>query len=145
MVKNPPANAGGIIRDVGLIPGLRRSLGGKHGNPFQYSYLENSIDRGAWQAAVHRGHKESDTSEPLSLSPSSTGLCYGSLGGLGLWPAHCNMFTDGPCEALRVGERKPSLLAHAMLQGQCSPGHTERCREVSLPQFPLVLASRVGC
>ena len=37
----------------GLIPGLGRSPGGGHGNPPQYSCLENPMDRGAWQAAVH--------------------------------------------------------------------------------------------
>ena len=109
VVKNPPANAGDIIKDAGSIPGSGRSLGGEHSNPFQYSYLENSTDRGAWEAAVHGGHKESDTTEPLSLSPSRVGLCYSSLGGLALWPAHCNTFTDGPCEAPRVRgeEAKP--------------------------------------
>ena len=35
------------------IPGLERSPGGGHGNPLQYSYLENTMDRGAWQATVH--------------------------------------------------------------------------------------------
>ena len=53
MVKNPPATAGGI-RDMGSIPGSARSPGGGHGNLHQYSYLENPMDRGAWQAAVHR-------------------------------------------------------------------------------------------
>ena len=52
MVKNLPANAGDI-RDVGLIPGSGRSLGGEHGNPLQYSCLENPMDGGAWQATVH--------------------------------------------------------------------------------------------
>ena len=52
VVKNPPANAGDI-RHVGLIPGLGRSPGGGHGNPLQYSSLENAMDRGAWQATVH--------------------------------------------------------------------------------------------
>ena len=56
LVKNPPANAGDI-RHVGLIPGLGRSPGGGHGNPLQYSSLENPIDRGAWQATVY-GVKE---------------------------------------------------------------------------------------
>ena len=59
VVKNPPANAG----DMGLIPGSGRSPGGGNGNSLQYSYLENSTDRGAWWATVHGGHKESDTSE----------------------------------------------------------------------------------
>jgi len=46
LVKNPPANAGDI-RDKGSVPGLGRSPGGGHGNPLQYSHLENSMDRGA--------------------------------------------------------------------------------------------------
>ena len=46
MIKNPPANAGDI-RDVGLIPGSGRYPGGGHGNPPQYSCLENPMDRGA--------------------------------------------------------------------------------------------------
>ena len=52
-VKNPPANAGDA-RDAGLIPGWGRSPGGGHGNPLQYSCLENPMDRGVWQAMVHR-------------------------------------------------------------------------------------------
>ena len=51
-VKNPIANAGDI-RDEGLIPGLGRSPGGGHGNPLQYSCLENPMERGAWRATVH--------------------------------------------------------------------------------------------
>ena len=53
VVKNPSANAGDK-RDSGSIPGLGRSTGGGHGNPFQYSCLENPMDRGAWWATVHR-------------------------------------------------------------------------------------------
>ena len=53
MVKNPPANAEDP-RDVGSIPGLGRSPGEGHGNPLQYSCLENPMDRGTWQARVHR-------------------------------------------------------------------------------------------
>ena len=62
MVKNPPVNAGDR-RDAGSIPGLGRYLGGGHGNPVQYSCLENSMDRGAWQAIVHGVTKESDVTE----------------------------------------------------------------------------------
>ena len=51
-VKKPPANAGDL-REVGSIPGSGRSPGGGHGNPLQYSCLENSMDRGAWGATVH--------------------------------------------------------------------------------------------
>ena len=53
VVKNLPANAGDA-RDMGSIPGLRRSLGIGNGNPLQYSYLGNSMGRGIWWAAVHR-------------------------------------------------------------------------------------------
>ena len=41
------------VGDLGLIPGLGRSPGGGHGNPLQYSCLENPMDRGAWWATVH--------------------------------------------------------------------------------------------
>ena len=56
VVKKPPANAGDI-RDLGSIPGSGRSPGGGHGNPLQYSCLENPMDRGAWRATVHRAAK----------------------------------------------------------------------------------------
>ena len=52
VVKNLPADAGDT-RDVSLIPGPGRSPGGEHGNPLQYSGLENPADRGPWRAAVH--------------------------------------------------------------------------------------------
>ena len=47
VVKNTPANAGDV-RDAGSIPGSGRFHGGGHGNPFQYSCLENPMDRGTW-------------------------------------------------------------------------------------------------
>ena len=53
MVKNLPANA----RDTGSIPGLGRSPGVGNGKPFQYSYLENLMDREAWSATVHGAAK----------------------------------------------------------------------------------------
>ena len=53
MVKNPPANTEDV-RNAGSIPGWGRSLGGGHDNPLQYSCLENPMDRGIWQAMVHR-------------------------------------------------------------------------------------------
>ena len=52
VVKYPPANVGDV-RDVSSIPGLGRSPGAGHGNPLQYSCLENLVKRGAWQATVH--------------------------------------------------------------------------------------------
>ena len=52
MVKNPPANAGDV-KDAGSVPESGRSPGRGHGNPPQYSCLENAKDRGAWQATVY--------------------------------------------------------------------------------------------
>ena len=52
MVKNLPANAGDV-RDTGLVPGSGRSPGEGNGSPLQYSCLEDSMDRGVWQARVH--------------------------------------------------------------------------------------------
>ena len=52
VVKSLPAKAGDV-RDAGSIPGSERSSGRGNGNPLQYSCLENSMDRGAWQATVH--------------------------------------------------------------------------------------------
>ena len=60
MVKNPLANAGDT-RGTGSIPGLAGPPGGGHGNPVQSSCPENPMDRGAWQAAVPWGRRESDT------------------------------------------------------------------------------------
>ena len=69
--------------DLGSIPGLGRSLGEGNGYPLQYSCLKNSMDRGAWQATVHGGHKELDTTERLSLSISGLELMLDDfLGGL---------------------------------------------------------------
>ena len=56
MIRNSPTNPR-VVRDVGSVPGLGRSPGGGHGNPLQYSCLENPMDRGAWQST------ESDTAE----------------------------------------------------------------------------------
>ena len=56
VVKNRPADT----RDTGSIPGSGRSPVGGNGNPLQCSFLENSMDRGAWQATVHEVTIESD-------------------------------------------------------------------------------------
>ena len=49
------------VGDVGLIPGLGKSLGEGNDNPLQYSCLENSMDRGAWKAVIVHGVTESQT------------------------------------------------------------------------------------
>ena len=86
VVKNLPANAGDI-KDVGSIPRLGRSPGGRHGNhsssPFQYPCLENPMDKGAWQATFHRTTRESDTTEATY---------YVSLSVRILCVIHCNIF-----------------------------------------------------
>ena len=70
--KKSACNAG----DLGSIPGLGRSPGGGHGNPLQYSCLENSMDRGSWRAIVHGVTKSltglkrpSSSSSRLQFSP----------------------------------------------------------------------------
>ena len=62
VIKNSPANAGNL-RDAGSTLGSGRSPGGGHGNPLQYSYLENAMDRGAWWATIHGVAYELDTTE----------------------------------------------------------------------------------
>ena len=64
-VKNLPANAGDK-RDLGSIPGSGRSLGERNGHPPPYSCLENPMDRGVWQATVHRVTQSQTQLKPLS-------------------------------------------------------------------------------
>ena len=64
--KESTCNAG----DLGSIPGLGRSPGVGHGNPLQYSCLENHMDRGAWQATVH-GVTKSQTRLSDEAQPST--------------------------------------------------------------------------
>ena len=69
VVKNPPANAGDA-RHTGSIPGSGRSPGVGNGNPLQYTCVENSMDRGAWWAAVHGITKSWTRLKRLSSSSS---------------------------------------------------------------------------
>ena len=62
VVRSLPANARNS-RDTGSIPESRRFPGVGNGPLLQYSCLENSMDRGAWRATVHRGCKQADTTE----------------------------------------------------------------------------------
>ena len=61
------------VGDLGLIPGSGRSPGEGNGYLLQYPGLENSMDRGAWQATVHGGLKELDTIERLSFTQALGG------------------------------------------------------------------------
>ena len=63
-VKNLPAMQETLVRSMGQEGSPREG----NGYPLQYSFLEKSIDRGGWWAAVHGRHKESDTTEQLTLS-----------------------------------------------------------------------------
>ena len=68
VAKNLPANAGVDVRDSGPIPGSGKSPGIGNGNPPQYSCLENSMDKVAWQASPC-SHKESDMTENRCACP----------------------------------------------------------------------------
>ena len=73
VVKNLPAN-GGDVRDTGSILGSEGSPGGEHGNPLQYSCLENPMDRGAWWATVHGVTKSWARLKRLSTHSHNEGI-----------------------------------------------------------------------
>ena len=77
MVENLPANAGDV-RDLGSIPRSGRCPAGGHGNPLQYSCLENPLDRGDWWATVRRVSK-SWTQLKLLSTKSNLGENYPEL------------------------------------------------------------------
>ena len=66
VVKNPPANAGDG-RGADLIPGSGRFPGEGHGNPLQYSFMENPMDRGAWWVTVHKVTESQTQLKQLSM------------------------------------------------------------------------------
>ena len=68
----------GATGDAGLIPRSRRSLGGGHGNTLQCSCLKNPMDRGAWQATVHRIPKSWTRLKRLTMH-ACTHPCFGSV------------------------------------------------------------------
>ena len=98
MVKNPTAIAGDV-RDAGLVPGLRRSPGGGHGNPLQYSCLENPMDRGAPRATVHRVAKSWTQLKQLSAHSHTI-----SLFSCNLWPMGFAGGSDGKESACNAGD-----------------------------------------
>ena len=104
MVKNPPANTGDV-RDVGLIPGWGRSLGGRHGNPLQYSCLEKPLDTGTWWATTVYRATESDTTEALSYAM----LCYAKS--LQSCPSLCDPIDGSP-----LGSVVPGILHARILE-----------------------------
>ena len=94
VVKNTPANAGDT-GDVGSIPGLERSPGGRHGNPLQHSCLENPTDRGAWKATVHGAAKESDTTK-VSQHTQNIHILYSHTSSEDHWPEDYESFLSPP-------------------------------------------------
>ena len=79
MGKNLPAKAGDM-RDIGSIPGSGRSPGGGNGNPFQYSCLENPMDRGDLWAKVHTVTKGWKRLSMQAQYIAKIGLSYGASG-----------------------------------------------------------------
>ena len=75
MVKNLPANTGDA-RDADLIPGKGRVPGEGNGNVFRYSCLENSMDRGSWQAIVHAVAKSQTQPSIHTHTHTHTQLLY---------------------------------------------------------------------
>ena len=70
-LKNPPANAGNL-KDAVLIPGSGRSPGAGHGNPLQYSCLENPMERGTWWVTFHAVTKSQRLQKRLSTHHAHT-------------------------------------------------------------------------
>ena len=113
------------VRDMGSIPGMGRSLGGRNGNPLQYTCLENPRDRGAWLGRV-RGVTESDKTKQLSILISEGGDPRVSF-----WKA----ITD-----ITQFELLSLCLTH-LCKHSCVP-HPDKCwhgvtTSIQLPQAPL--------
>ena len=115
VVKNPPANAG----DMGLIPGSGRSPGVGNGNPLQYSFLENSTDRGAWWATIH-GATKSQTRLGTVLKSDSENTCKPTLLEKQIPSKSSLQF----CQNLGQPLKSPSLLHFQLpLHGPSNPGN----------------------
>ena len=94
VIKNPPANAGGV-RDMGLVPGLGWSSGRGHSNPLQYPCLENPTDRGACEATVHRVAKSWAQPKRLSMARQEKLQQHGSSSSVFLF-FHVSTFWNLP-------------------------------------------------
>ena len=74
MVKNLPTSVEDI-REAGSVPGSGRCPGGGHGNPLQYSCLQNPMDRGAWRATVHGVAKSRTQRKQPSVHAHTSDAC----------------------------------------------------------------------
>ena len=80
---------------MGSVPGLKRSPGGRHGNPLQHSCLENPTDRGAWKATVHGVAKESDTTK-VRKHTQYIHILYSHTSSEDHWPEDYGSFLSPP-------------------------------------------------
>ena len=151
VVKNQPANAGDV-RDAGLIPRLERFPGEGNGNPFQYSCLENPMDRKASRATVHRVAKSQIwLKRPCMHAHTAQGSCLTPLSWVGLWPPLLW------CLSCRCGRMQLSANLQEQLAGNCCPagglyfGWCVSFSEVSSPSlwYPekegFLAPRRLGC
>ena len=136
VVKNLPANAGDV-RDAGLIPGSGRSPGRGQGNPLQYC-LENPMDRGASQAAVHRVVQSRTRPKQLSMHTWSVGSSFPNPG-LNLHPLHWKhvvLTTDRPGKSLELS---------GLILKQCFSKHGLWSQSVSYQSDKLMQVISANC
>ena len=128
MVETPPAK----VRDMGLIPGSGRSLGGGHGNTLQYSCLGNSMDRGAWQATILKVAKSRTQLKQLSKPRDEMALVQ-----LGALMREAKPFfqsrTPAPSQPGPSHSVSP-LLWSSQQRAQPQPGHGAAKGEETFPQ-----------
>ena len=124
--------------DPSLIPGLRRSPGRGHGSPLQYSCLENSMDRGAWQAIVYGVTKNQTRQKRLSLLTKSTLECgYGRQATFtfpwqpGCWPKWSPFDLSSAPQRRRQWQPTPVLLPGKSHGWRSPVGCSPRGREES--------------
>ena len=141
VVKNLPAHTGDI-RDTASIPGSRRSPGEGHGNPLQYSCLENPMDRGTWGAIVHRVRKSQTRLKRFSRHAGRSLLLFiydcvespllhmgflqlhqvGAALPCSVWASHCGGFSCCGAQALEHGISSCSTWAQLPCGMWTAPG-----------------------
>ena len=170
VVKNPPVNAGNT-RDLGWIPGSERYLEVENGNLFQYSCLENSMDRGAWRIRVHGVAKswtwlsdwacthmymkvgswiQPSSERALGVHPSSRCIVLGPetseapqawVGGKGMWSSIFQSFDTGGSLIFPTD----TLDASMPLQTHEPLPSLPPSRKCTGPGWPLLLPSLLHC
>ena len=132
MVKNSSANAGDA-RDVGSVPGLGRSPGRGHGNPLQYSCLENPMDRRAWWATINGITR---ISHDLAARPSTTNTVFQFSSVTQLCPTLCNP-VDCSTPGFPVHHQLPELAQIMSFKSVMPSNHLILCHPLFLlPPIP---------